>query len=432
MEYDGALAFLDGHVNLETDVAPVQAARRLDRMREMVGLLGEPQQAYPVVHITGTNGKGSVARMTTELLRAQGLSVGTYTSPHLERVNERLAWSGEPIPDDAFAEVVGAVALAGAYLSSSPTYFELVTAAAYRWFADVAVDVAVVEVGLGGRWDATNVADGRVAVVTNVGVDHAEVIGPDRAAIAVEKSGILKAGATLVLGETDEALAGIFATAADTAGIEETLLRHRDFGTGRNELAVGGRFIDLYTPAARYEGVHLPLHGAFQGDNAAAALSAAEAFLGGALSAEVVEQAFGTVVMPGRMEVLARDPLLVLDGAHNPAGAAAATAAAAEAFAGVAGRVLVVGMLRGRDPIEMLEALDARSARLVVTCPPPSPRALPAAAVADAARALGTAAEEAASVGEAVAIALAVARPDELVVVTGSLYVVGAARQLLA
>lgn len=431
MDIDGALVFLDGHVNLETDVRPSAAARRLDRMAEMVGLLGDPQQAYPVIHITGTNGKGSVARILTALLRAQGLSVGTYTSPHLERVNERLAWGGESIADEALAEVLGAVALTEPYLTSPPTYFELLTAAAYRWFADVAVDVAVVEVGLGGRWDATNVADGTVAVVTNVSADHAEVIGPERSDIAKEKAGIVKAGATLVLGETDQGLASVFDATAARVGVVGTVLRDRDFGWTSNELAHGGRALDLFTPQARYDGVHLSLHGAFQADNAAAAVAAAEAFLGVPLAEDLVSEALGSVRVPGRMEVVARRPLCVLDGAHNPAGAVAATAAVAETFAGVVDRVLVVGLLRGRDPAEMLGAFDAGRARLVVACPPPSPRALPAAAVADAARALGTPAEEAVSVSEAVATALALAQEKDLVLVTGSLYVVGAARQLL-
>ncbi|MGH3849386.1 MAG: bifunctional folylpolyglutamate synthase/dihydrofolate synthase, partial [Pseudonocardiaceae bacterium] len=219
------------------------AAFRLDRMRKMVGLLGDPQEAYPVIHITGTNGKGSVARMVTALLKAQGLSVGTYTSPHLQRVNERLAWGGEPIADGDLGEVIAALALVKPFLSSPPTYFELLTAAAYRWFADVAVDVAVVEVGLGGRWDATNVADGVVAVVTNVSLDHTEVIGPRRLDIAWEKAGIVKAGATLVLGETDAALAGAF---ADTAAAS-VLTRGTDFGWTSNSLAHGGRLVELFT-----------------------------------------------------------------------------------------------------------------------------------------------------------------------------------------
>jgi dihydrofolate synthase/folylpolyglutamate synthase len=391
-------------------------------------LMGDPQRSYPVIHITGTNGKGSVARMVTALLAARGLNVGTYTSPHLERLNERMAWSGEPIADDALAEVIGAVAELEPMLESPPTYFEILTAAAFRWFADIAVDVAVVEVGLGGRWDATNVADGQVAVVTNVALDHAETIGPALTDIATEKSGIVKPGATLVVAETDPELLAIFRA----AGAAETWIRGSDFRCGANRLAHDGRLVDLSTPGATYDDVYLPVHGSFQGDNAAVALAAAEAFFGAPLAQEVVAEAFAGLRLPGRLEVVSRHPLCVLDGAHNPAGAVAATAALQETFGpAMRGRILVIGLLEGRDPDEMLRSFDAAGARLVVACPPPSPRALAAATVAEAARTLGVATEEATSVSEAIATALALAGPEELVHVTGSLYVVGAARAAL-
>ena len=417
-------------------MAPASASRRLDRVRRLVELMGDPQHTYPVIHITGTNGKGSVARMVTALLVARGLRAGTYTSPHLERLNERLAWDAEPIPDDDLAEVIGAVAELEPLLDSPPTHFEILTSAAFRWFADVAVDVAVVEVGLGGRWDATNVADGQVAVLTNVSLDHAETIGPALEDIAYEKVGIVKPGSTFVLAETSPALRHVF----DDTDANETWIRGPHFRCGGNGLAHEGRIVDLYTPGAAYEGVHLPVHGAYQGDNAAVAVAAVEAFFGSPLAPEVVAEAFAGLRLPGRLEVVSRHPLCLLDGAHNPAGAMAATEAVDEAFGPVvSGRILVIGLLQGRDPIEMLQCFgasdDQRSragrARLVVACPPPSPRAMPPAEVADAARALGTDAEEAGSVAEAVATALALAGEQEMVHVTGSLYVVGAARAAL-
>lgn len=428
MELDEALEYLAGHVNLEREVAPRAAARRLDRVCRLLELMGDPHRAYPVVHITGTNGKGSVARMVTALLAARGLRAGTYTSPHLERVNERMAWDGEPIGDDDLAEVIGAIADLEPLLDSPPTHFEILTAAAFRWFADVAVDVAVVEVGLGGRWDATNVADAQVAVLTNVSLDHAETIGPGLADIATEKAGIVKAGSTFVLAENNPALLPIFSE----AGASELWVRGTEFRCGDNRLAHDGRIVDLFTPGAAYGGVYLPVHGAYQGDNAAVALAAVEAFFGAPLAPEVVAEAFAGLRLPGRLEVVSRHPVTVLDGAHNPAGALAATAALDEAFGpAVTGRVLVVGMLKGRDPTEMLRCFDAGRARLVVACPPPSPRALPPAEVAAAARVLGTDAEVTSSVAEAVATALALAGEQELVHVTGSLYVVGAARAAL-
>jgi dihydrofolate synthase/folylpolyglutamate synthase len=427
MDLPGALAYLAEHVNLEADPAPRAAAMRLGRIRRLTELMGDPQSAYPVVHLTGTNGKGSTARMTTALLAERGLSVGTYTSPHLQRVNERIARNGEPISDDELVEVIEAVAGLEPLLDSPPTHFEILTAAAFRWFADVAVDVAVIEVGLGGRWDATNVAAGQVAVVTNVSLDHAEVIGPTLPEIAREKAGIVEAGSTLVLGETDPALAAIF----HATGANLVWERGVEFGCGANRLAHEGRLVDLWTPGGRYDEVFLPVHGAFQGDNAAVAVAAVEAFFGASLERDVVDAALAGIHLPGRLEVVARSPLCLLDGAHNPAGAAAAAEALDEAFAGLRGRVLVVGMLGGRDPVEMLDALGAADARLVVACPPPSPRALAPARVADAARQLGAAAEVADSVPQAVALALGLAAPDEMVFVTGSLYVVGAARGAL-
>jgi dihydrofolate synthase/folylpolyglutamate synthase len=405
----------------------VVAAPTLDRIREVVGLMGDPQHAYRVLHLTGTNGKGSTARLLTALLVTHGISTGTYTSPHLERVNERLAWGGEPISDGAFGEVGGAVAALESVLAARPSFFEIVTAAAFRWFADVAVDAAVVEVGLGGRWDATNVADGQVAVVTNVSLDHAEYLGSTLTAIAGEKAGIVKPGSTLVLGETAPDLAAIFRD----AGAATVYERDRDFACTSNRLAHGGRLLDLRTPAATYRDLYLGLHGAHQGENAVLALTAAEAFFGRPLAEDLVGDAFASVRVPGRLEVVGRQPLVVLDGAHNPAGATAAAAAVTETFGDVASRVLVVGMLRGRDPGEMLTALEVDRARVVVACPPDWPRAIPQAEVAAAARALGVEAVEAASVPEALARAFSLAQPDDLILVTGSLYVVGEARSAL-
>jgi len=431
MDLAEAMAYLADHINLETDPSAAAAERRLDRIRSLVELAGDPQSAYPVIHLTGTNGKGSTARMLTALLVERGLSVGTYTSPHLQRVNERLSWNGSPITDEGLVEVVGAIADLEPLLDGRPTHFELLTTTALRWFADIAVDVAVIEVGLGGRWDATNVVDAAVAVVTNVSLDHVETIGPTRRDIATEKAGIVKAGTTLVLGETDPDLTPIFHAAAGDVGAEAVWERDVEYGCSANRLAHGGRVLDLWAPGARYADVMVPVHGAFQGDNASCALAAAEAFFATPLDAEVVTEALAGVRLPGRLEVVARSPLCVLDGAHNPAGAAAASAALAETFAGVRGRILVVGLLDGRDPLEMLIALGAAGCRLVVACPPPSPRALAPDVVADAAAGLGVDTEVADSVPEAVALALSLAAADEMVVVTGSLYAVGAARAAL-
>jgi len=427
-----AVAWLDSHVNLELGVGTPRVARRMlavDRVRPLVDLLGSPQLAYPSVHVTGTNGKTSVARMTTALLVAVGLSTGSYTSPHLERVNERMAWNGEPIDDETLAEQLAAVADVEPFLDEAPSYFEILTAAALRWFDDVAVQAAVVEVGMGGAGDATNVVDGRVAVVTNVTIDHVEYLGPDRDDIAREKAGIVKPTSTLVLGETDPALAPIFLDRSAAS----VVTRDVDFGVRSNALAYGGRLLDLYTSGGSYPDVFVPLHGAHQADNAAIALTAAEALLERPLEPAVVADAFASVRSPGRLEVVGHRPLVLLDGAHNVAGAHALRDALAEEF-GDGPRTLVVGLLRQKEPREMLAALGASEAARVVCCRAPSPRAIEPDELAAAARELGVDGDRVDvvdDVRDAVAHAIDAADPDGHVVVTGSLYVVGAARGML-
>jgi dihydrofolate synthase/folylpolyglutamate synthase len=431
-----ALAWLDSHQNMERMVASVSAGRpvppNLSRLRSLMDLLGHPEAAAPVIHLTGTNGKTSTARILTSLLMAKGLRVGTFTSPHLSMINERIAADGEPISDDDLTEVLASLADFESMLGERLTWFELMTAAALLWFADRPVDVAVLEVGMGGRWDATNVASASVAVVTNVGLDHVEFLGPTRADIAAEKAGIVKRESVLVLGETSPSLVPIFEAEAPAS----LWLAGREFDCVRNDLAVGGRSLDLRTPASAYEAVWLDLHGAHQGRNFACALAAAEAFFGVAVDDRLVREAAATVSSPGRMEIVSRTPLVVLDGAKNLEGAAAASLAVAEEFGPTRSVILVVGMLAGagKDPGAMLSALGAGSSsvRLVVACPAPSPRTVPGSEVAAAARALGVEAVEAPGVAEAIEAAVADATDSDLVLVTGSLYVVGAARSVLA
>jgi dihydrofolate synthase / folylpolyglutamate synthase len=425
-----ALAWLDGHQNMERMLADTRrAVPDLGRMRTVVDVLGHPEAAAPVIHVTGTNGKTSTARCLTSLLTAKGLRVGTFTSPHLETINERLSADGEPISDAELAEVLSTLAGIEPLLGDSRlTWFEILTAAAMLWFADRPVDVAIFEVGLGGRWDATNVVEAEVAVVTNVGLDHLEFLGPTRADVAGEKAGIVKPGSTLVLGERDPELRPIF----EREQPEATWLAGRDYDCEHNQLAVGGRSLDLRTPGASYKAVWLDLHGSHQGDNFAAALAATEAFFGHPTDDKLVREAAATVRSPGRLEIVRREPLVVLDGAKNLEGAHAAAAAVAEEFGAARSEILVVGMLQGKDPALMLEALGARRTRLVVACPAPSPRTQPAGVVAAAALSLGVDAIETGSVDDAIDVALGEAGADDLVLITGSLYVVGAARAVLA
>ncbi len=402
----------------------------LAAMRRLVEVLGDPQTALPVIHVTGTNGKTSTARCLTALLGAKGLRVGTFTSPHLEAINERIAVNGQPISDDDLASLLGEIASVEPMLGEDLhlTWFEILAGAAMRWFADQPVDIAVLEVGMGGRWDATNVADAVVAIVTNIGLDHVEFLGPTRADVAGEKAGVVKPGSTLILGERDPELRPIF----ERQDPAEVWLDGVEYECVGNELAVGGRVLDLRTPGASYDGVWLDLHGRYQGDNFAAALAAAEAFFAGPIDDRLVREAAATVSSPGRLEIVGRHPLVVLDGAKNLEGAHRAAEAVAEEFGSATSEILVVGMLRGKDPAGMLEALGVGRSRLVIACPAPSPRTQTAAEVAEAARSLGVEAVEAESVPEALEEAFRSAGADDLILVTGSLYVVGAARAALA
>lgn len=436
MELGDALAWLDGHMNLERILHNVRSGPpNPRRMQGLVDVLGHPERAYPVIHVTGTNGKGSTSRAIAQLLMAKGLSVGVYSSPHLETINERISVDNESITDDDLAAVLSDISLledlAIQRLASGEgerlSWFEIMTGAALRYFADRPVDVAVVEVGIGGRWDATNVVTAAVAVVTMIGLDHAELLGPTRAHVAGEKAGIITRGAPLVLAERDPELLGIF----EAEGPEPLLLAGRDWEVEGNELAVGGRLLDLRTPRGRYPGLYLNLHGRHQADNFATGLVAVEAFFDAPVEADLVAEAAATVTTPGRLEVVGRHPLIVLDGSKNLEGARSAAAGVAEEFAEASSRILVVGLLAGNDPAEMLEALGVRGARLLVLCAPPTPRARDATDLAAVASRFGVRTEVADSVAEALDVAREAAGPDDVILVSGSLYVVGAARAAL-
>jgi dihydrofolate synthase/folylpolyglutamate synthase len=426
-----ALAWLDAHIDFESSMPTRRSVPTLDRMRALAELLGDPYTAYPVVHITGTNGKGSTAAMTTSLLVAMGLTVGTYTSPNLSRVNERIARNGEPIDDESFAEVLDSLARIEGFMDEPPTRFELLTAAALAWFADEAVDVAVVEVGLGGTWDCTNIVNAAVSVVTNISYDHTEVLGPTLEDIARDKAGIFTTGGAAIVGETDPSLIALFRRAADEVGCREFWVRGIDFACTSNRMAVGGRLVDLRTPGAAYGELLIPLHGSHQGDNAACAVAATEAFFGSPLPEDVVEEGLAGVRVPGRLEVISRHPLVLVDGAHNAAGMMMLARSLTDEFATDGETTAVVGMLTGRDPTAMLDALVSAGVRSVIACAPDSPRALPVGAVATAASSLGMEVLVAASPAEAVRRAVERSGPDDRVVVCGSLYVVADAREAL-
>ncbi|HSV65753.1 MAG TPA: folylpolyglutamate synthase/dihydrofolate synthase family protein, partial [Mycobacteriales bacterium] len=363
----------------ESKVAP-----GLARIAALADLLGSPQATYPVVHIGGTNGKTSTARMVDALLRSFGLRVGRITSPHLASPTERISIDGEPISVERFVQTYDDIE---PYLKMvddrseiRPVYFEVLTAMGFVAFADAPVDVAVVEVGLGGSWDATNVADGQVAVITPIALDHTRWLGETIPEIAREKAGIIKPGATAILAaQPPEAAAVLLHRAGDVGA---TVAREGlELGVLDRQVAVGGQQVRLQGLAGEYGEIFLPLYGAHQAQNAACALAAAEAFFGkgagtGPLSAELVREGFAGVRSPGRLEAVRSAPTVLVDAAHNPAGMAATVAAVTESF-GFRRLVGVVGILAEKDATGILAVLEPVLDEIVVT-ESASPRRLPA------------------------------------------------------
>lgn len=429
MDFDAALDHLESLINHETRP---RAGRieglSLESMRRLMAAMGDPQQAYQVVHVTGTNGKGSTVRIMARLLQAMGLKVGAYTSPHLIDVTERICVGSEPIDPEDLGSAIGDVVRFSDHLGTTATWFETMTAAALAHFADVAVDVAVVEVGMLGRFDATNVVSADVAVVSNVARDHTDGVGRWRQRIAHEKAGIIEPSSRVVIGETDPEMVAVF-RAEPAAGFVE---RGRDFGVATDRLAVGGRLLDLFGSHGRHDSMFLALHGRHQANNAALAVSASEEFFDAALPDEVVAEGLAEVQVPGRFEIARRQPMVVLDGAHNPDGARAAAATLAEDFSPAGRHFVVVGMQDGRDPGAVLEAVGVHRSELVIACTAPTARGLPAIRVAAEAERLGAATEAVDDVSEALERALVLAEPSDVVSVLGSFTVVGAARRALA
>ncbi len=354
----------------------------LDRIRLLCDLLGSPQRNYPAIHLTGTNGKSSTARMVDALLQGFGLRPGRYTSPHLDSVTERITLDGQPMSEERFAEVWDEIApfveLVDARMPQRMTFFEVLTGMAFAAFADAPVDVAVLEVGLGGLWDATNVVDAGTAVVLPVGLDHVPLLGTTLAEIAHEKAGIIASGATVVLAQQPPEAAEVLLRRCVEVGA--TVAREGlEFGVVDRVTAVGGQLLSLQGLGGRYDEVFLPLHGAHQAANAAAALAAVEAFLGGGdkgmLDPDVVRDGFARVASPGRLEVVRTSPTVLLDAAHNAHGMTATVAALSDAFA-FTHLVAVVAVLGDKDARAMLEVLEPAVAQVVVT-QNASPRALP-------------------------------------------------------
>jgi folylpolyglutamate synthase/dihydrofolate synthase len=378
----------------------------LDRMQALVTLLGDPQRAYPVIHVTGTNGKTSTTRMIEVLLRERGLRTGRFTSPHLVSMRERIAIDGVPVSAERFVElyeeITPYVQLVDDQHPVPLSFFEILTGMMFAAFADAPVDVAVIEVGMGGRWDDTNVADGQVAVITPVALDHMQWLGDTIEAIATEKAGIIKPGATAVIAQQPQpAAAEILLERAALVGA--TAVREGfEFGVLSREVAIGGQQLVLQGLRGTYGEVFLPLFGAHQASNAACALAAVEAFAGVAetvsasaedgatlgygvsdegLDPALVRAGFAAASSPGRLDVLRRSPTVIADAAHNPAGMAATVAALEESFH-FERLIGVVAVAEDKDVAGLLDELEPVLAEIVVTTNS-SPRAMPAAELAE-------------------------------------------------
>ncbi|MBG0812837.1 folylpolyglutamate synthase/dihydrofolate synthase family protein [Planomonospora sp. ID82291] len=342
----------------------------LDRISALMDVLGSPQRAYPVVHVAGTNGKSSTTRMIETLLRERNLRVGRFTSPHLISMRERICIDGVPLEEERFTEVYQDVA---PYLEMIDargrrlSFFETLTAMAFAAFADAPVDVAVIETGMGGSFDATNVADGTVAVITPISLDHVDYLGPDVATIAGEKAGIVKPAATAVLAQQELPAAEVLMRrAAETGAV--VAREGLEFGVVSRELAIGGQLLHLRGLKGDYPEVMLPLYGAHQAGNAACALAAVEALTAGdeTLDPELVRQAFLQVRSPGRLEVVRRGPTVLVDAAHNPGGVQATLEAVQESF-DFATLIAVVAVFEDKDVRGMLELLEPMVDEIVVT-----------------------------------------------------------------
>ncbi|MEL4505965.1 folylpolyglutamate synthase/dihydrofolate synthase family protein [Luteococcus sp. H138] len=415
-------------------------APSLGRIQALMDLLGSPEKSAPVIQVAGTNGKGSTAIMIDALLRANGLRTGRFSSPHLVDVTERICVDGEPISHERFdelwadvrpyVEMVDAQQIDGVNM----TFFEVITGLAYAAFADAPVDVMVIEVGLGGTWDATSVCSPQVSVVCPIGLDHTHILGDTLHEIATEKAGIIKPGSTAVLAAQEQEAAEVLTDRCTEVGAK-MVLEGRDFALLERTQAVGGQLLRLQGTEGPVGDIHLPLFGSHMAQNAALAMAAVEALLGGrALNPEVVVDGFAAVEAPARMELVRTSPPVVIDTCHNPHGATATMAAMVENYA-FAPMIGVVAMMGDKDVDGVLRIFGEQMTTLICTRVASTDRGLGADELAE--RAAGILGEQRVRTAPDVATALELAtmladeEPGAGVLVAGSVILAGEARAIL-
>lgn len=415
---------------------------RVERTRRVLELLADPQHTYRVVHVTGTNGKTSTSRIIETIVRAHGLRTGLFTSPHLERFTERIMIDGEPIADaaiaDAWDEIAPFVDLVDAELAATGeaplTFFELLTVLAFVAFADAPVDVAVVEVGMGGSWDSTNTADGDVAVFAPIDIDHADRLGDTIEAIATVKAGIIKQDAAVVSAAQDPAAAAVLRAAA-AAHAASLAVDGDQFALTAQRLAVGGQQISVRGLAGTYDELYLPLYGAHQGRNAALAIAAVESLIGAGtqpIAPDVLTDALANVTSPGRLQLIGVAPTVLADSAHNPHGAGALVAALRESF-DFDEWGLVLGVFGDKDAAGIVSSLAPVAAHVFVTAPD-SERAADPEQLADLVEAAGSPVSVHRDLADAAEAARAWAATSDrrAVIIAGSVVLAGEAVQLAA
>ena len=427
--------WLENRPNMEKD-NPSGLSRRatrpsLDRITTLCKYLGDPQSNLDAIHVTGTNGKTSTTRIIDSLMFARGFSTGLITSPHLSQVNERICLNTEPISDFDLENALNLIQKLENEVEDiykdHPSYFEIMVAAGFYEMSSAGTEVGVIEVGMGGLFDATNICNSKVSVITNVALDHIAYLGDNTHDIALEKSGIIKPNSIVIIGETDEEIVSLLKSVAEEKNAKAYVINEH-FQLLKNDQAVGGRLLSFQTPYGYYEDVFLPLLGAHQGVNALCALVAAESFVDDSFGDEIIREAFDSVTSPGRMEIISRGPMVIVDGAHNVAGAQVLAEALSEEFIAPR-RIFVLGLTREKEAEAMLNALGIDDNDIIIACQADSDKAMDGDIIVEAGKKMGFEnISKRNTPGEAIEFAQSIAFDDDHIIVTGSLYVVGEIR----